>query len=64
MEATTLQATPEGLSIALDPAWEGLGAAGVIWPSIATLKATSLSVPQSPRPVSLQAQFLAKAERA
>ncbi|MDP8913112.1 MAG: thioesterase family protein [Pseudomonadota bacterium] len=61
-EATRLTAADHGFAVELDSAWEGWGPAGGYLAAIA-LRAAGLSVPESHRPVTLSAQFLAKAER-
>jgi len=61
-EATRLTAADRGFVVELDPAWEGWAPAGGYLAAIA-LRAVGLSVPEGHRPVTLSAQFLAKAER-
>lgn len=61
-EATQLCVTDTGVSVALDPSWEGWGPAGGYLASIA-LRAAANVVPEGHRPVTLQAQFLSRAER-
>ncbi len=60
-EATRLTATDHGFIVELDSAWEGWGPAGGYLAAIA-LRAAGVSVPEGHRPVTLSAQFLAKAE--
>lgn len=60
-DATRLTATDLGFVVELDPAWEGWGPAGGYLAAIA-LRAVGLTVPEGHRPVTLSAQFLAKAE--
>ena len=61
-EATRLTAADHGFMVELDPPWEGWGPAGGYLAAIA-LRAVGPSVPEDHRPVTLSAQFLAKAER-
>lgn len=61
-QATDLSASGDGFSVDLDPDWEGWGPAGGYLAAIA-LRAASGVVPHGQRPVTLQAQFLSKAER-
>lgn len=61
MQATTLSPTDDGFTVDLDPAWEGWGPAGGYLAAIA-LAATGRIVPNDHRPVTLNAQFLSKAE--
>lgn len=61
-QATTLRQVGDDLLVDLDPEWEGWGPAGGYLAAIA-LRATGGAVPEGHRPVTLQAQFLSRAER-
>lgn len=60
-EATHLSQAADGFMVDLDPAWEGWGPAGGYLAAIA-LRAAERVVPDGHRPVTLNAQFLSRAE--
>lgn len=60
--STNLEVSEDHFLVALDAEWEGWGPAGGYLAAIA-LRAAACVVPAGHRPVTLQAQFLAKAER-
>jgi acyl-CoA thioesterase len=60
-EAASLSPSNEGFAVDLDPAWEGWGPAGGYLAAIA-LRAAEHVVPAGHRPVTLNAQFLSRAE--
>lgn len=61
-EATNLTPEGEGFAVQLDPEWEGWGPAGGYLAAIA-LRSVAQVVAPDHRPVTLQGQFLGKAER-